>query len=368
MITFYWSLGRDIVQMDAENVYGSGFYEKLSSDLKGLIPDSRGLSPRNLRYMKRLFLLDISIYEIFPQIVEKYPQIGEDLVNTLPGDLKETKTNLPQLVAEFKKSSDMPSVGILPQLGADLVNTHIQPLDELASIPWGHIRLLIDKCENNPRKALFYIRQTIEHNWSRAVLQNLLDTDLYERQGKAISNFSQTIPSPQGDLAQELTKDPYSFDFLAIRQKYDEKELKDALTENIQRFLMELGSGFSFVGREYRLLVGDTEQFIDLLFYNFLIHCFVVVEVKVTQFDPRDMGQLITYVSAVDGIMKKEGDQPTVGLLLCKNKDNILAKYATNAAKVPVSISEYQISRLLKDDYRRTLPTIKELERELSNT
>gem|GEM_PF-1374349 len=131
---------------------------------------------------------------------------------------------------------------------------------------------------------------------------------------------------------------------------------------------MELGSGFSFVGREYRLLVGNTEQFIDLLFYNYLIHCFVVVEVKVTQFDPRDMGQLITYVSAVDGTMKKEGDQPTVGLLLCKNKDNILAKYATNAAKVPVSISEYHISHLLKDDYRRTLPTIEELERELKST
>ena len=327
MITFYWSLGRDIVQMDAENVYGSGFYEKLSSDLKDLIPDSRSFSQSNLRYMKRLFLLDISIYRIFPQIVEKFPQIGEDLVNT-----------------------------------------HIQPLEELASIPWGHIKLLIDKCNSNPQKALFYIRQTIEHNWSRAVLQNWLDTDLYERHGKAISNFSQTLPSPQGDLAQELTKDPYSFDFLAIRQKYDEKELKDALTENIQRFLMELGSGFSFVGREYRLLVGNTEQFIDLLFYNYLIHCFVVVEVKVTQFDPRDMGQLITYVSAVDGIMKKEGDQPTVGLLLCKNKDNILAKYATNAAKVPVSISDYQISHLLEEDYRRTLPTIEELERELRST
>ena len=336
MLLFYWSLGRDIVQMDAENIYGSGFYEKLSSDLSNSIPDSKGFSPRNIRYMKRLFIFNAKIYEILTQVGAKLPW---------------TKTE---------------PVAKLPQVVAELPQAMTEPLEELFSIPWGHIRLLIDNCKNDPQKALFYIRKTIENNWSRATLQNWVETDLYERRGKAINNFAETLPSPQGDLAQEITKDPYTFDFLTISPKYNEKELKDALTDNIQRFLMELGSGFSFVGREYRLLVGNTEQLIDLLFYNYRIHCFVVVEVKVTEFSPRDMGQLITYVSEVDGLLKAENDQPTVGLLLCKTKDNVLAHYATNAVKVPVSISEYQISHVLNEDYRNTLPSIETLERELS--
>ena len=212
---------------------------------------------------------------------------------------------------------------------------------------------------------MFYSRKTIENNWSRAVLQNWLDTDLYERQGKAITNFAMTLPSPQSDLAQEMTRNPYNFDFLAIRARYDEKEMKDALMDNVQRLLMELGSGFAFVGREYRLVVGQTEQFLDLLFYNYLLHCFVVVEVKVSDFDPRDMGQLGTYVGAVDGIMRKESDNPTIGLLICKTKDNVLAQYAANVMNAPIGISEYQLNNLLKDEFKGKLPTIEEIEREL---
>ena len=212
---------------------------------------------------------------------------------------------------------------------------------------------------------MFYSRKTIENNWSRAVLQNWLDTDLYERQGKAITNFALTLPAPQSDLAQEMTRDPYSFDFLTIRAQYDEKELKDALMENVQRLLMELGMGFAFVGREYRLVVGRSEQFLDLLFYNYLLHCFVVVEVKVSDFDPRDMGQLGTYVTAVDGIMRKESDNPTIGLLICKTKDNVLAQYAANVTNAPIGISEYQLNNLLKDEFKGKLPTIEEIEREL---
>jgi predicted nuclease of restriction endonuclease-like (RecB) superfamily len=346
MIEFYWSLGRGIVQMDAENTYGSGFYEKLSSDLIDSIPNAKGFSPRNLRYMKRLFLFSRRISEILPQVVAKMKDAhlkDEYMID------KQPKSKIhPQVVGNSDSE-------ILPQV-----------VEKLFCLPWGHIRLLIDKCENNPQKALFYIQQTLEHNWSRAVLQNWLDTDLYERHGKAITNFFSALPSPQSDLAQELTKDPYSFDFLSITPRYDEKQLKDALLDNIQRFLMELGSGFSFVGREYRLLVGETEQFIDALFYNFQIHCFVVIEVKVTEFNPRDMGQLITYVSAVDGIMKKEVDQPTVGLLICKTKDNVLAKYATDAVKVPVGVSEYQISHFLNEGLRTSLPSTEELEEALS--
>lgn len=234
-------------------------------------------------------------------------------------------------------------------------------------IPWGHHCLLLDKCNGKMDKALFYVEQTLKNNWSRVVLQNWLDTDLYERQGKTITKFASTLPVPQSDLAQEMTIDPYNFDFLTIRARYDEKELKDALMDNVQRFLVELGTGFAFIGREYRLLVGSTEQFIDPLFYNFWLHCFVVVEVKVTDFTPGDMGQLSTYVAAVDGIMRNKMDKPTIGLLICKTKDNILAQYAANVVNVPIGISEYELINLLKDECRGTLPTIEEIEKGLAN-
>lgn len=194
---------------------------------------------------------------------------------------------------------------------------------------------------------------------------NFLDTNLYEREGKAISNFETTLPSPQSDLAQEMTKDPYSFEFLSIRDKYDEKELKDALMANIQSFLLELGKGFAFVGREYRLVVGQTEQFLDMLFYNIQNHCYVVVEVKTRDFVPGDMGQLGTYIAATDGILRKEGDNQTVGLLICKSKDNVLAQYAVNTVNVPVGISVYDINNFLPEDYNGSMPTIEEIEREL---
>lgn len=181
-----------------------------------MIPNVKGFSTTNLRYMKRY-------YQLFPNVDEK--MTGEKVA----------------------------------QVGA-----------EIYRIPWGHIKHIINKCRNNPLKAIFYVQKTIENNWSRAVLMNFLDTDLYERQGKALSNFSLSLPKEQSDLAQQITKDPYNFDFLTIRDGYNEKELKDALMDNIQKFLLELGTGFAFVGREYRIVIGSTEEFIDMLFYNTL--------------------------------------------------------------------------------------------------
>ena len=169
------------------------------------------------------------------------------------------------------------------------------------------------------------------------------------------------------DLAQEITKDPYNFDFLSLTKTYYEKELKDALMNNLIRFLLELGTGFAFVGREYRLVIGETEQFIDMLFYNITLHCYVVVEVKVTAFQPEHMGQIGTYVSAVNGILRKEGDAPTIGLLICKTKDNVLAQYAVNSLSEPVGISEYQLNQLIPDNFKGSLPSIEEIEKELSN-
>ena len=163
-----------------------------------------------------------------------------------------------------------------------------------------------------------------------------------------------------------MTKDPYNFDFLTLRERYDEKELKDALMDNVQRFLLELGTGFAFVGREYRLNVGKTEQFIDELFYNIALHCYVVIEVKTRAFEPGDMGQLGTYVAAVDGILKRDGDTPTIGLLICKTKDAVLARYALNSVNVPIGVSEYELSKLIPENFKQSMPTIEEIEQELN--
>ena len=307
-LEFYWSVGKDIVSKQSENRYGSGFYKRLSDDLKSELPDVKGLSPTNLKYMKYY-------YELF----------------------KDETENRPQLV------------------------------DDLRSIPWGHLRYIIDSCKENPKKALFFVHKTLENNWSRPMLLNFLDTDLYERQGKAISNFSSSLPSVQGELAQAITKDPYSFDFLTLRENYEEAELKDALIQNIEKFLLELGRGFAYMGREFRLEVGSEEKFMDMLFYNTNLHCYVVVEVKITKFKPADLGQLGFYVSAVNHILKKEGDNPTVGLLICKNKDDIVAQYSLEGTAVPIGISEYELSKLYPADFKSSLPSIEEIEQSLKN-
>ncbi len=310
MLFFYWGLGRDIVTMGAEKKWGSAFYSTLSNDLMHLLPGVKGLSVKNMYYMKRFFLLTQDDV-IFPQTVGK-------------------------IASPF------------------------------FAIPWGHIRIILDKYGNDREKALFYAEKTLENNWSRNVLLNFLDTRLHERQGKAATNFHQSLPKPQSDLAQEITRDPYVFDFIAIREHYDEKELKDALMNNVQRFFMELGAGFALVGREYRLLIGETEQFLDFLFYHARLHCYVVIEVKTRKLEAGDMGQLGTYVAAVDGILKQTNDMPTIGLLICKTKDNIVAQYASSAINVPVGISEYELTDLLPEEFRSSLPTIEEIEAELT--
>ncbi len=195
---------------------------------------------------------------------------------------------------------------------------------------------------------------------------NFIDSNLFERQGEAITNFKYTLPKDTSGLAQEITKDPYNFDFIAIRQGYNEKELKDALMDNVQNFLMELGTGLAFVEREYRLQVGTTEQYIDMLFYNIKRHCYVVVEVKVVEFEPGFISQTATYVSAVNHILKGEEDTQTIGILICKTKDNILAKYAVETSTEPIGISEYELNALMPKDFKGTLPTIEELEQGLS--
>lgn len=321
MLRFNFELGYDIYKNQEKNKYGTGFFKKLSLDLQKEMPDVHSFSVTNLKYM-------MYFYELYG-LDKNYPQVGDISF----------KVNHPQLEDN---------------------------LDEMIfMIPWGHQKLIIDKSKDNLQKALFFVRKTLENNWSRAVLMNFLDTNLYEREGKAITNFEKVLPDIGSDLAREITKDPYNFDFLTLRSNYDERELKDALMDNIQKFLLELGKGFAFVGREYRLEVGRTEQFIDMLFYNIQKHCYVVIEIKTREFESGDMGQLSTYIAAVDGILKGKDDSTTIGLLICKTKDNILAQYATSALNVPVGISEYELNNLMPEDYKNSMPTIEEIEQEL---
>ena len=344
MLRFYWELGHDIVERDAENHYGSRFFSILSHDLKEATSTTSGLSERNIRYAKDFYLLYSQEVGILQQ-----PAAKSDLV-----DVTKNEENLQQPAA---KSNDT----ILPQLVEQIKS-------EIFSVPWGHHMLLIDKCKNAPQKALFFVHQTMQNGWSRNMLLNFLDTDLYERQGKALTNFSRTLPDETSDLAQELTKDPYNFAFTGITGRYNERLLKDKLLNNITQFLVELGTGFAYVGKEYRLQIGDTENFIDLLFYNLNLSCYVVIEVKIGKFEFADAGQLGGYVVACNHILKKEGrDNPTIGILICKEKDSLVAQYALEASNQPLGISEYELAKLYPEKVEGTIPTIEEIEQNLGD-
>ena len=210
--------------------------------------------------------------------------------------------------------------------------------------------------------------QTIENGWSRAMLLNWIDTDLYERKGKALTNFKHSLMKPDSDLAREMTKDPYNFAFAGITGRYNEHRLKEALLNNISNFLIELGTGFAYVGKEYRLQIGESENFIDLLFYNIKLRCYVVIEVKIEKFSPRDIGQIGTYVTAVNHLLREEGkDNPTIGLLICKSKDNTLAQYALESSTQPIGVSEYELEKFYPAKVEGTIPTIAEIEAKLND-
>ena len=332
MLQFYWELGKDIVEKKAESRWGSSFMKNLSRDLKEINPDATCFSETNLLYMKNFYLLYQPYLEITPQVGEQFTQ---------------------QVVEQGENA-------ITPQLGEQIRN-------DIFSIGWGHHKVLIDKYSKQPEKALFFVHQTIENGWSRNMLLNGLDTDLYERQGHALTNFKRTLPEETSDLAQELTKDPYDFAFTGITGSYNERLLKDKLLGNITQFLVELGTGFGYLGKEYRLQVGEREQFIDLLFYNLNLSCYVVIEVKIGKFEFADLGQLGGYVVACNHILRKEGrDNPTIGLLICKEKDRVQAQYALESSSQPLAISEYELEKFYPEKVEGTIPTIEEIEAKLS--
>ena len=314
MLNFYWDLGADIIEKQAIAKWGDGFLSKLSQDLMVEFPDMKGFSLSNLKYIKQWYLF-----------YSRHEPIGQQLV----GQLEKT-------------------------IGQQLVS----------QIPWGHNLVIISKIKNT-NEALFYVQKTIQNNWSRAVLTHQIESGLYGREGKAITNFKATLPEPQSDLAHQTLKDPYSFDFLMLREKHDEKELEDALINHVTRFLLEMGAGFSYIGRQYRLDINGDEFFVDLLFYHIRLHCYVVVELKAVKFKPEFAGKLNFYVSAVDGILKTEQDNPTIGILICKSKNKTVVEYALKDIHKPIGVSEYTITKNLPEEFKSSLPSIEEIEAEL---
>ena len=217
------------------------------------------------------------------------------------------------------------------------------------------------KCKNI-EEALFYIDKTLENGWSRNVLEHQIDSGLYERMGKSITNFDNRLPKPQSDLAKQIVKDPYNFDFLTIKEEYDEKNLENALINKITSFLLELGKGFSYMGRQVHLKVGKSDFYIDLLFYHVKLHCYIVIELKTEKLKPEFVGQLNFYITAVDKDIKSKNDNQTIGILICKDKDNVVAEYSLASISQPIGISKYKINKFLNTEYKNNLPSIGEIE------
>jgi len=324
MLKLYWDLGRSISDKLTTSNWGTKVVAKLSEDLRRAFPDFEGFSKRNLLFMRQWF--------------EFYQQSGNEQIEIMK-----------QVVSQFPIALNS--------------TDRIKMLVSL--IPWGHNIVIIQKTKNL-EQSLFYILKTIENNWSRTVLGFQIESRLFERQGKAITNFPLTLPKHQSDLANETLKDPYKFDFLNLTEKIQEKDIEDQLVNHITQFLLELGTGFAFIGRQYLLKVGENEYKIDLLFYHIRLRCFIVVELKSGVFKPEFTGKMSFYLSAVDDLLRKENDNPTIGLLLCKSKDKVEAEYALRGISQPIGVAEYELSKAIPVNLKSQLPTIQDIENELN--
>ncbi|MFO1234119.1 MAG: PDDEXK nuclease domain-containing protein [Rivihabitans pingtungensis] len=301
LVLLYWQIGRDILARQAEQGWGAKVIERLAEDLRLAFPEMKGFSPRNLKYMRAF--------------AQAWPD--EAIVQ-----------------------------------------------EALAQLPWYHHLALLDKLPDSETRR-WYAAKAIEHNWSRNILVMQIETRLLERSGQAVSNFPMTLPKPQSDLARESLKDPYRFDFLGLTDEAQEREIEAALVKHVTEFLLELGAGFAFVGRQVLLDVGGDEFFIDLLFYHLKLRCYVVIELKGGKFKPEHLGQLGFYMTAIDRQIKHEQDNPTIGLLLCKSKNKVVAEYALGDKSQPMGIAEYKMLETLPAELQTSLPSIEQIEREL---
>ncbi len=304
LIELYWDIGRQIAEKQQASGWGDAVIEQIARDLSREFQAMKGFSRRNLYRMKQFYAFYAGQGEFVPQLV--------------------------------------------------------------AQIPWGHNDLIIQKIKDQD-KALWYVQKTIENGWSRSVLDHQIASQLYERQADKprIDNFTERLPAPQSDLARETLKDPYVFDFLSVGEQAHERELETALVERITRFMLELGKGFAFVGRQYHLEVGGDDFYIDLLFYHLRLHCYVALELKTGPFKPEYTGKLNFYLTALDEQVKMKEDGPSIGLILCRNRNNIVAEYALRDVNKPIGISRYELSDKLPKELQASLPTVEEVKAEL---
>ncbi len=301
LVLLYWQIGRDILARQASQGWGSKVIERLAHDLRTAFPEMKGFSPRNLKYMRAF--------------AEAWPD------------------------AEFVQQA-------------------------AAQLPWFHLCTLLDKLKTREERD-WYLSKAVQHNWSRNILVMQIETRLLERSGTAVTNFDASLPKPQSDLARESVKDPYRFDFLGLTDEAQEREIENALVKHVTEFLLELGAGFAFVGRQVLLDVGGDEFFIDLLFYHLKLRCYVVIELKGGKFKPEHLGQLGFYLTAVDRQVKSEHDNATIGLLLCKSNNKIVAEYALGDKTQPMGIAEYKLLESLPAELQTSLPSIAQIENEL---
>jgi len=306
LLQFYWGLGADIVEKQKSAAWGSGFLKQLSQDMQTEFPDVKGFSKRNLEQIRRWYL-----FWIQDEAIAK------------------------------------------------------QAASQLTQIPWWHNVVIVSKCQST-EEASYYVHHTLHHGWSRSVLTHQIESKLWQREGHPVTNFSQTLPAPQSDLAAQMLKDPYAFDFLVLTEDFNERELEQGLVAHLQKFLLELGAGFAYLGKQVPIQVGEREFYLDLLFYHARLHCYVVVELKVVSFEPEHAGKLNFYLKAVDEQLRQPGDQPTIGILLCKDRDRVVAEYALSDIQKPIGVSEYQLTQSLPSKLKSSLPSIEQIEAELS--
>lgn len=337
-LLFNWQLGRDLVMRKAEEKWGSGIVEQVSLDLQAAFPESKGFSTTNLWYMKQW-------YQFYAGAIPKLQQSDGDF------QFPESQSGiiLQQLVGELQHAEDSQDHGMtLPGM--------------FMLVPWGHHILILSKCKNI-EEAIFYIAKTISGNWSRSTLENCLKSDLYHTSGGAITNYAEKLPSPQSELAQAITKDTYDFGFLSLDEGYKEEALETELEKHLTRFLLELGSGFAYLGRQKQIIVAGKTRTLDMLFFHIPLNCYIVVELKTIPFQPEFAGKLNFYVSAVDNLIKTPAQNPTIGLLICSNKDETEVQYAFRGVQTPMGVASYDNVQVKK--IQEQLPSIEELKKRI---
>lgn len=369
MILLYWDIGRLIAARQVTEGWGAGVIPRLAADLKNELPEEKGFSERNIKRMLRFYQEYSADPAKVPQAVAqlespdlKQTSVGHGPVAIPPASMSEIGAHP---ATQTAYTTIEPKV---PQAVAQLNTLFMLPMVQrsIAQLPWGHNILLFEKIKHLPTR-LWYARQALEQGWSRDTLTAQIKNQAHERQGEAITNFASTLPEAHASLAQGLLKDPYLFDFLTLEEPFHERELETGLLRHLEKFLLELGRGFAFVGRQHRLEISNREFYLDLLFYHLHLRCFIVVDLKKGDFKPEYAGKMNFYCSAVDDLLRHKDDAPTIGLILCQTKDRILAEYSLKDINKPIGLADYELTRALPQELSSSLPSIEDIEGELAD-